>query len=223
VALVAAAGAVISLGAGLVQRHVPWFTVAWGLVVAGLGCWLLAGRDLPGVARWRVRGPAVRRSAVSMVAFGAAYALASLGCTVGPFLAVVVASFRAGSAVEGAALFVAYAVGMGLVVGVAAVAVALARASALGRVRRLGPVLQRVAGAVLVLGGGYVAYYGWYELRVFAGGGTGDPVVAAAESAQRVLAGAVERVGPAGFGLVLLALAGAGAVLMVRARRRAGR
>ena len=73
-----------------------------------------------------------------MIGFGAAYALASLTCTIGPFLAIVVASFQAGSPVTGAALFVAYAVGMGLMVGAAAVAVALASTSMITRLRRAG-------------------------------------------------------------------------------------
>ena len=48
-----------------------------------------------------------------MAGFGASYAVASLGCTIAPFLAVVVTAFRAGSAVEGGVLFLAYAAGMG--------------------------------------------------------------------------------------------------------------
>lgn len=81
------------------------------LVVAG--GWLLAGRQLPTVTPKPATGPAVRARFGSMVLFGAAYAVASLGCTIGPFLAVV------------------------------------------------------VAGLLLVLTGGYVAWYGWYEIRLF--------------------------------------------------------
>jgi hypothetical protein len=33
------------------------------------------------------------------------------------------------------------------------------------RLRRFSAALSRVAGAVLLIAGGYVAYYGWYELR----------------------------------------------------------
>ncbi len=42
-----------------------------------------------------------------MAGFGASYAVASLGCTIPPFLAVVVTAFRAGSALEGGVLFLA--------------------------------------------------------------------------------------------------------------------
>ena len=63
----------------------------------------------------------------STVVFGASYAVASLSCTIAPFLAVVVASFRTDSILSGATLFLTYAAGMGLVAGTAAIAVTLAK------------------------------------------------------------------------------------------------
>nr|BFE70981.1 hypothetical protein GCM10020092_042820 [Actinoplanes digitatis] len=81
-----------------------------------------------------------------MVLFGMAYALASLGCAIGPFLAIVVSSLRAGSIGEGVALFVSYAAGMGLVIGVTALAVALVRVSAVSRLRRASAAVPRVGG-----------------------------------------------------------------------------
>jgi cytochrome c biogenesis protein CcdA len=126
-------GLAVAPAAGSVSRHLPWVTIVVGLTLVGLGGWLLAGRQIPALLPRLGRGPAVTRSAWSMVLFGAAYAMASLGCTVGPFLAVVVTSFRAGDVAAGIGLFVAYAAGMGLVVGTAAVAVALARTSVLTR------------------------------------------------------------------------------------------
>lgn len=48
-----------------------------------------------------------------MALFGMTYATASLGCTIAPFLAIVVSAFRSGSTGEGVALFAAYAAGMG--------------------------------------------------------------------------------------------------------------
>ena len=78
-----------------------------------------------GVQRY-LRGPKIGRGLVSTVAFGAAYAMASLTCSIAPFLALVVDSFRASSILGGMALFIAYTLGIGLRVGTAAVAVALA-------------------------------------------------------------------------------------------------
>ena len=158
-----------------------------------------------------------------MTGFGAGYALASLTCTIAPFLAVVVAGFRSGSAVEGLALLATYTLGMGLVVGTLAVATALASPTTVTRLRRAGGWAPRAAGLVLVLAGAYVAWYAAWELRVLSGGATEDPVVDAAAALQRTLVEAATAVGPGGFALllsVLVALAVLGGAA-VRRRRSA--
>jgi hypothetical protein len=152
---------------------------------------------------------------------------ASLGCAAGPFLALVVSGLRAGSIGEGLLRYVCYAAGMGLVVGVTAVAVALLRVSLVTRARRLLAVVPRAGGAILVLSGLYVAYYGWYELRLtrdlrLAGR---DPVVAAAEGVQRWLAGVVDTAGPLTFALLFAVLVLGPLIFGLRRpgiRRRAG-
>jgi cytochrome c biogenesis protein CcdA len=209
-------GLLAAPAADTLARRLPWLSIVFGVVLVGLGVWLLAGRRLPPLVPGFARGPAVTRRFGSMLLFGAAYAVASLGCTVGPFLAVVVtAGFRGGSPLAGIGLFLTYAAGMGLVVGTAALAVALARLSFVNRLRRATPVLVRVGGAVMVLAGAYVAWYGWYELRVFAGDTGGDPVVEAAGELQSAIAGWLGSLGAAGIAAGfagLLAVAGAVAV-----------
>jgi cytochrome c-type biogenesis protein len=156
-----------------------------------------------------------------MVVFGAAYAAASLSCTVGPFLAIVVTSFRAGSITAGVGLFVAYAAGTGLTVAVAAVAVAMAREGLLRRVRRAAPLLSRLGGCLLVVAGAYVAWYGWYEVQILSGGSTADPIVDAATTAQRWAANGLDRAS-AGVLAIVLALLPARAVLGRWRHRRRG-
>ncbi len=213
-------GLVIAPVAAGVQRYLPWVTVVLGCALLLLGVWLLAGRALPTMG-WSPQGPKLARRFVSMTAFGAAYALASLTCTIAPFLAIVVASFRASSAWTGAALFVAYAVGMGLMVGVAAVAVALARASLVSRLQRAGRWVPRAAGLLMIGVGAYVAYYGWWELRVLAGGTTDDPIVGAATRLQAILVAAVTAIGPVWLLVILAGLLGI--ALAVRRRSRNSR
>jgi cytochrome c biogenesis protein CcdA len=216
VAVFGAFGLVLAPVMGAVQRHLPWFTIGFGALLVVLGAWLLAGRRLPALP-WRPsRAPALTRSVPSMVLFGAAYALASLSCTIGPFLAIVVSSLRAGSTAAGVALFAAYGLGMGLVVGTAAVAVALARASVLRRVRAGAGALSRIGGALLAGTGAYVAWYGWYELH--AGDGRPDAVVRFGSAVQRALAGWLDRAGVATVAAVFAALL---VVALVVRRRRA--
>jgi cytochrome c biogenesis protein CcdA len=193
--------------AGLLEPRLPWLTVVLGTGLAALGGWLLAGRSLAAgpLGAAGVRAPALTGSTWSMVLFGMAYAVASLGCAIGPFLALVVTSLRAGSIGEGMLLFLAYAAGMGLVVGVTAVAVALLRVSLVARLRRLLAVVPRLGGAVLLVSGLYVAYYGWYELRL-AGDlrqAGKDPLVEAAAQVQRWLSELLGAVGAVPLVLLL--------------------
>jgi cytochrome c-type biogenesis protein len=189
-------GLVVSPVASQVQQYLPWFTVAFGVVVAAAGAWLVAGRELPRLRLGAGSGAAVTRSAPAMVGFGVSYAVASLTCSIAPFLALVVTSFRAGSTGEGVLLYVAYGVGMGLLVGLAAVAVALARRGLVTRLRRTGRWVPRAGGVLLLVVGAYVAWYGVWELRVLGGDDPADPIIEAAARIQRTLAGWVGALTP---------------------------
>lgn len=197
--------------ASTVQQRLPYVTVAVGVALAGAGFWLLAGRTLPGLS-WSPlqragRAPTARLG--SMFGYGVGYAIASLSCTIGPFLAVTGSSLRGGSAAQVVLVYAAYAAGIALVVGVLAVAVALASSTLIERMRRILPYVNRISGAVLVLVGVYVAYYGWFELRLFRGTGSAeDPVISAAGRIQRTLAGWVYEHGAWPWVLALAALAG---------------
>ncbi len=189
-------GLVVSPVAAQTQQYLPWFTTGFGLLVAVAGVWLLLGRELPRVRLARGGGRPLTRRVPAMVGFGMSYAAASLTCSIAPFLALVVASFRTGSPGEGAALFVAYSVGMGALVGVAAVAVALTRRGLVTALRRSGRWVPRASGVLLLVVGAYVAWYGAWELRVLGGADPADPVIELAARIQRELASWVRAVAP---------------------------
>jgi hypothetical protein len=76
------------------------------------------------------------------------------------------------------------------------------------------PYVSRIGGALLILVGLYVGYYGVYELRLFFGGGDArDPVIAAAGAIQQSLAGFVDGIGVVPL-LAVLTLVVLGAVLL---------
>ncbi|MEU7617316.1 cytochrome c biogenesis protein CcdA [Micromonospora rifamycinica] len=204
------------------RPRLPWLTVTLGLGLLALGSWLLAGRRLP-TPRPSARAPRLTRSLPSMALFGMAYALASLSCSIAPFLAIVVTSLQAGSTLRGLALFVAYAIGMGLVVAVAALGVALLRGRVVSGLRGAGAWVPRLSGLVLLVAGGYVAWYGWYEVRLAQGrhDAFGDPVVVGAARVQRTLVTALDTAGPAVLAVALVGLL-AVAALRHRGRTRTG-
>ncbi|WP_217632469.1 cytochrome c biogenesis CcdA family protein [Ruania alba] len=214
-------GLVIAPVASGIQAYLPIFTAVLGLALLAVGIWVALGRALPSFRLPRRKGAApkpVTATWPSMIGFGASYAVASIGCTIAPFLAVVVTAFRSDSAAAGLVLFVLYALGMGLTVAVAATATALARRGLINSMRRMGGGLPRIAGAVLALAGAYVAWYGIWELRVLHGDAGSDPIVEAAAGVQRWLADAAGTLGVVGLGVALVVLL---AVTFLRRRRSA--
>jgi cytochrome c biogenesis protein CcdA len=213
-------GLLAAPAADWLTQRLPWLTIVIGIVLIGLGAWLAAGRQITSPVPKLSRAPELRGSFGSMFVFGVSFAIASLGCTIGPFLGVVVASFTSGSPAAGIGLFLAYAAGMALVVGAVAIAVALAQQTVVTWLRRAAPILGRSAGALMVAAGAYVAWYGWYEIRILADPTTTDIVIDTAARLQTGLSSTVERISPAGLAILLVVLATA-AVLAARRRRHA--
>jgi len=208
--------------ASTVQRYLPYVTLVIGVALVGLGIWLVSGREIrmPNMVgnsgRW---APTARLG--SMFGYGVGYAIASLSCTIGPFLAVTGSSLRNGSPAQGVLVYLAYAAGIALVVGVLAVAVALASSSLVDRMRTVLPYINRISGLILIVVGLYVAYYGFYEIRLFtANGSADDPVISGAGRLQRTLAGWVYQHGGWPWLLVLGALIVTAGAMWTRRRRR---
>ena len=175
-----------------------------GIALVALGIWLLAGREIT------VLQPLARGA--TMGADGAAGLDVRLRDRLRDRVAVMHGrpvprsdrrrpSRRLGVAAA-CAVYVAYAAGFALVVGVLAVAAALASSALVERMRRIVPYVNRISGALLVVVGLYVGYYGLYEVRLFTGNGNpADPVVAAAgrvQGAHRRLGAPARRVAVAG-------------------------
>ena len=207
-------GALTISAAATVQHYLPYGTVAIGVVLVALGVWLLSGRELTALTprplgpRW---APHARESSwiVGMYGYGVSYAIASLSCTIGPFLAVTAAGFRGGSVVTGVSIYLAYVAGLTLVVGVLAIAAATTSSALADRLRRVLPFVNRISGALLVLVGLYVAYYGVYELRLFnATANPDDSVITSAGRLQGALAGWVHQHGVLPWAIALVALVG---------------
>ncbi len=195
VAVFAAFGLVAVPLALSLERYLPWATIVIGFALVGLGAYLLTGRELL-LSTPKIAGAAPGRTLRSMILYGVAYAVASLSCTIGPFLAITTSTFRSENVLSGLTVFVLYGIGMGMVVGVLAVAVALARNGFITRFRRATPYISRFSGLLLVLAGAYVAYYGFYEIQVFSGGDADDPVVGAFTSVQSTVANWVAGLSP---------------------------
>ncbi len=165
------------------ERYLPAVTLAIGVALVVAGVWALSGRRL-GVSL-PLLGAAPGRSLISQVGYGVTFALASLSCTLAPFLAVTTAAIAAASATGALAVFAAYALGMGAVVTLLGLGAVLFRGSlATSRLRGLTRYTGRIAGGLLVLTGAYVTWYGIVEVRVLGGDVSPDPIVSAVSRVQ---------------------------------------
>ncbi len=150
-------GTAIGLGARELTRALPWAGLVIGIALVLAGAAVVAGIrlrvPLP-QPRLRSAGPGLHGD----VLFGVGYGTASLSCTLPIFLAATggaVTGSLAGSALS----FLAYAAGMGTILTALAVAAALSQQGLARVLRRFVPYVNRAAGALLLLAGGYVVYY----------------------------------------------------------------
>ena len=152
------AGLLLAAGLRLIIGAVPWIALAVGAGLIALGLMLLAGRKV-GLAV-NANGLAGRdRGVRGLVLFGAAYALASLSCTVAVLLAVVGQALAASDLLAVVAVFAAYSLGAASVLVLLTVSAAVASGAMARLVRRALPWVGRVSGAFLVLSGGYLLAY----------------------------------------------------------------
>lgn len=136
--------------------HYPMVLLGVLLVLYGIA--IIAGKSfnlhLPSVRP----GLAQRRPLVIGL-FGISYAVASLGCSLPLFLGGVASGFSHRGLVHGAETFIAYAVGMGLLLTIVALVMSLTGVATARKFRVLSPLVRPLGGVILVLVGAYLATY----------------------------------------------------------------
>ena len=125
------------------------------LAVIAMGALLLAGRDLS--LTFSVKAPTAK-TAVSMVGFGAAYSLASLGCSGPLFLAAMAQVFSQG-AVGGLLVLVVYGLGLSAFLFLSALVLSVAQERGRTWIRTATKYVKPVSAVVMILAGLYVIYY----------------------------------------------------------------
>jgi cytochrome c biogenesis protein CcdA len=163
VALFGAAGLALGTIGAALGSLLPWLSVAVGVLLVVAGGRLLGGYSLVATPAERLAdalgGPAGRAGLLGYVAYGVAYALSSLGCTLPLFLAVVGTGFVRGGLAASLEELLLYALGMGVVVSSLTVLTALVGHGILARVRGAGRLLEPLGALLLLATGGYIVYY----------------------------------------------------------------
>lgn len=149
-----AAGLLLSAGLQVVIDALPWMALVVGIGIASLGVYVVRGGvlslSLPGKGRVNRR---------SVFAFGTSYAVASLSCTLPIFLSLIAGSVATGSLISSVTLFLAYGMGMALVIAAITVGLALGRDRIVRIVRGASRWIGPVSGTILIAAGLFIVWY----------------------------------------------------------------
>ena len=202
---------------GDILPYLSYVTVAIAIVLIAFGIRMAAGHEV-GLPGFRLKGRAPAATFASQAAYGASFAIASMSCTIGPFLAVVSGALHGTGPVAKALPFLIYGVGMGTSILAISVIAALAGSTVVSSLRRRTPAIMRGAGWLMILAGIYALLYGLAEVfqrfGITALAGVQDATLGWQGSLTRTIHG---------WGLpaliVLAALAAVTAVWILRSRR----
>ena len=126
-----------------------------GLVIMGIA--MLFGWKLP------IAQPDVsvqrKRTTWNMFLFGIVYAIASIGCTIGLLISVILGSINRHGFVSGVISIVLYGLGMGLLVTSLTVALAFARVGLVSTIKKSFKWFDRISATFVVLTGLYLTWY----------------------------------------------------------------
>lgn len=211
---------IISPFIGSIARYLPYLTIVVGAALLAVGAALVSGRSF---ALAKIRNPNIAPTGKwrTQIGYGITFALASLSCTIGPFLAITATAIQAKSIVKVIVLFAAYALGMGIVVLVLALLVASARNNWVYKIRNSQMIIGKISGVILIAVGIYVAWYGWYEIRVLRGDNSSDPIINFAIRIQSEITGWVANLGSGAIFLTGIVVAVVLGAVFALSRRRA--
>ena len=217
-----AVGTVSRLVTRQIQDNAKYVSLVVGIGLIVLGVMMLRGWKPPLTTAGAGAGRERKRTFVGMFAFGAAYAVASIGCTIGFLVSAVFGSFAASGFVSGVASVALYGAGMALVVTALTMTLAVASGGLLRVLRNGLRYIDRAAGVFIIVTGVYLTWY-WYAAITGSGSGA-NPVTDRIENWQSDLVTFMQRQGVWRLSIVLGSAVAVGLVIIaVSHRRRANR
>ncbi len=148
-----------------IERRIGYATLTFGVLMVPLGIAMIRGYE-PKLKLPMLQRGTGSRELPSIFMFGVSYAIVSISCTAPIFFGTVIASFGTDGFVNGMGVFVAYALGMGLVILTLTIGIAMARNSVATNMRKVLPYINRASGGLLVVAGFFLAWYGLWEVRI---------------------------------------------------------
>lgn len=207
-------GIISRLFTDVIERNAKYASLVIGIGLVAMGVAMLAGWKpriiTPNLAAER------SRTVRSMFMFGLAYAVASIGCTIGFLTTSILGSVGRFGFASGVLSVVLYGLGMGLLVTSLTVAIALAKTGFVRFLRRGLRFFDTASGILVTLTGAYLTWYWWSAITER----RGDAVIRRVDGWQSSIVSFLQRQGAWRLALVFSVVVGGAALL---AARRPGR
>ena len=156
-------GMIVSAGGSMLLGVMPWVSIVIGVGLVGMGIWMLFGKHFSFEFMTNIGNRIGDPRTISIrgfFLFGLAYGATSLGCTLPIFLVVVGGSLTSGNFSSGLLQFVYYILGTGTIFLILTVGMAFVKGGVVvSLLRRFVPYVHTVSAIILILAGGYIAYY----------------------------------------------------------------
>jgi len=141
----------------VISENAKYAALVIGIGLIAMGIAMLLGWKLP------IAQPDVsvqrKRTTWNMFLFGIVYAIASIGCTIGLLISVILGSINRHGFVSGVISIVLYGLGMGLLVTSLTVALAFARVGLVSTIKKGFKWFDKVSAVFVVLTGLYLSWY----------------------------------------------------------------
>ncbi len=157
-------GGVSRLFTDWLNQNAKYVSLLIGVALVILGIAMLFGYRLP-FSTPKLETGKRDQTVASMYVFGLAYAIASIGCTLGPFSATVLGTIDTDGFFQGIIAIVLYGLAMSLLITTLTVTLALAQGGLLKSLR-IGMTYVEIASAIImILSGLYLTWYWFNDIR----------------------------------------------------------
>jgi len=157
-------GGISRLFTDWLNQNAKYLALLIGIALVILGIAMLFGYRLP-FSIPKLETGKRDQTIASMYIFGLAYAIASIGCTIGPFSATVLGTIDTDGFLQGVVAIALYGIAMSLLITTLTVTLALAQGGLLKSLRTGMKYVETASAVVMILSGLYLSWYWFNDIR----------------------------------------------------------
>jgi cytochrome c-type biogenesis protein len=157
-------GGISRLFTDWLNQNAKYLALLIGVALVILGIAMLFGYRLP-FSIPKLETGKRDQTIASMYIFGLAYAIASIGCTIGPFSATVLGTIDTDGFFQGVVAIALYGIAMSLLITTLTVTLALAQGGLLKSLRTGMKYVETASAVVMILSGLYLSWYWFNDIR----------------------------------------------------------